>query len=96
VQIVYDGDGNKVRETANGHAISYLVDTLNPTGYAQVVEELQNGILIRTCTYGHDLLVQDQRDGAGSWSANWYAYDGHGSVRMLSDGSGYYIGSVPL
>jgi YD repeat-containing protein len=52
VQIVYDGDGNKVRETLNGQTISYLVDTLNLTGYAQVVEELENGIVVRTYTYG--------------------------------------------
>jgi RHS repeat-associated protein len=89
VQVVYDGDGNKVRETANGQTISYSVDTQNPTGYAQVVEELQNGTVIRTYTYGHDLLVQDQRDGSGNWAATWFGYDGHGSVRLLTNALGH-------
>lgn len=88
VQVIYDGDGNKVRETVNGQTISYLIDTQNLTGYAQVVEELQNGTVVRTYTYGHDLLVQDQRTGPGTWAATWYAYDGHGSVRALTDGAG--------
>ncbi len=36
VSIVYDGDGNRVSKTAAGVTTTYLVDTLNPTGYAQV------------------------------------------------------------
>jgi RHS repeat-associated protein len=87
VTLVYDGDGNKVREIVNGQTISYLIDTLNPTGYAQVVEELQNGTVVRTYTYGHDLLLQDQRDAGGTWNATWFGYDGHGSVRFLTDGA---------
>ena len=88
VQVVYDGDGNKVRETINGQTFSYLADERNPTGYAQVVEELQNGAVIRTYTYGHALLVQDQKDALGNWNATWYGYDGHGSVRLLTDALG--------
>jgi len=38
VTIIYDGDGNRVVKTANGVTTRYLVDDLNPTGYAQVVE----------------------------------------------------------
>lgn len=87
INIQYDGDGSKVSETVNGQTISYLIDTLNPTGYAQVVEELQNGTVIRTYTYGHDLLVQDQHEGT-SWTATWFGYDGHGSVRLLTDALG--------
>lgn len=40
VTIVYDGDGNRVSETVGGVTTKYLVDTVNPTGYAQVVDEL--------------------------------------------------------
>ena len=43
VTIVYDGDGNRVSETVAGVTTNYLVDTQNPTGYAQVVDELQSG-----------------------------------------------------
>ncbi|HVU47504.1 MAG TPA: hypothetical protein VHD85_15330, partial [Terracidiphilus sp.] len=39
--ILYDGDGNRVAKTVNGVTTRYLVDDLNPTGYPQVVEELQ-------------------------------------------------------
>jgi hypothetical protein len=35
VTVVYDGDGNRVSETAGGVTTHYLVDTQNPTGYAQ-------------------------------------------------------------
>jgi hypothetical protein len=36
VVIKNDGDGNRVLETIGGVTTRYLVDTLNPTGYAQV------------------------------------------------------------
>jgi len=52
VTIVYDGDGNRVSETAGGVTTKYLVDTLNPTGYAQVMDELVNGAVTRTYAYG--------------------------------------------
>lgn len=38
-----DGDGNRVSKTAAGVTTTYLVDTLNPTGYAQVVYESFSG-----------------------------------------------------
>jgi YD repeat-containing protein len=31
VQIVYDGDGNRVAKTVNGVTTYFLVDDLNPT-----------------------------------------------------------------
>ncbi|HKV24019.1 MAG TPA: hypothetical protein VJN93_05450 [Candidatus Acidoferrum sp.] len=43
VTIVYDGDGNRVSKTAAGVTTTYLVDTLNPTGYAQVIYESFSG-----------------------------------------------------
>jgi hypothetical protein len=51
VSVVYDGDGNRVSETAGGTTTKYLVDTLNPTGYSQVVDELVSGAVTRmTCS----------------------------------------------
>jgi hypothetical protein len=41
--IVYDGDSNRVGKTAAGVRTTYLVDALNPTGYAQVLAETMNG-----------------------------------------------------
>ena len=62
VRLVYDGDGNRVQEVVNGETKSYLIDDRNPTGYAQVVEEIVNGVVNHTYTYGHDLISQDQVD----------------------------------
>ena len=87
--MVYDGDGNRVQQTVNGQTTSYLVDDRNPTGYAQVVEEIVNGVVNHTYTYGHDLISQDQVDPAtNSGHATFYAYDGHGNVRFLTNESG--------
>ena len=40
VSLVYDGDGNRVAEAVGGVTTKYLVDTLNPTGLPQVMDEL--------------------------------------------------------
>ena len=60
VTIVYDGDGNRVSETVGGVTTNYLVDTQNPTGYAQVVDELQNGTVTRTYSYGLERISETQ------------------------------------
>jgi YD repeat-containing protein len=52
VTVAYDGDGNRVAETVGGVTTNYLVDTLNPTGYAQVVDALVSGTVTRTYAYG--------------------------------------------
>ena len=88
VQVLYNGDGHKVQESVTQYGITtvttYLVDELNPTGYAQVVEEKTNGVLTRVYTYGHDLLSQDALVG-NDWHLSYYGYDGHGSVRFLTN-----------
>jgi RHS repeat-associated protein len=63
------------------------VDTNNPTGYAQVVEEMVSGNVQRVYVYGHARLSQQQLI-AGNWQASFYGYDGHGSVRYLTDAAG--------
>jgi RHS repeat-associated protein len=83
VGYVYDGDGTRVAKTVGGITTNYLVDTNNPTGYAQVVDELQSGSVVKSFTYGHDLISQRI---VGS-SLSFYGYDGHGSVRLLTDAS---------
>ena len=80
----YDGDGNRVAKTVGGVTTNYLVDTNNPTGYAQVVDELQDGTVFRSFTYGHDRISERI---VGS-SLSFYQYDGHGSVRQLTGASG--------
>ena len=82
VTITYDGDGNRVAKTASGTTTSYLVDDRNLTGYAQVLEEVA-GAAQRVYTYGLNRISQSQASGT-----SFYGYDGHGSVRLLTDATG--------
>jgi len=88
VTITYDGDGNRVRETVGGTTILFLVDDRNPTGYAQVLEELSvsGGItnLSKLYTYGLSLICQRQNTGVTSF----YGCDGNGNVRFLTSATG--------
>ena len=97
VTIVYDGDGNRVSKTVAGVTTTYLVDTLNPTGYAQVVSETFSGSsapnreLSHIYVYGLELIGQTRNYVANSQSNTqqiYYDYDGHGSVRGLTDPNG--------
>jgi RHS repeat-associated protein len=67
----------------------YLVDDLNPTGYAQVLDELTGPIssaaVQRTYTYGLQRISQDQIAGN---VLSYYQYDGAGSVRQLTSSTG--------
>ena len=83
----YDGDGNRVSKTIGGVTTDYLVDSTNPTGYAQVMEELQNGTVTRSYVWGLQLVSQTQTVN-GAPATNYYGYDGHGSVRYLTDVTG--------
>jgi RHS repeat-associated protein len=77
---VYDGDGNRVRKIVGTTTNSYLVDTHNLTGYAQVLEESVNGALSKVYAYGLDLIAQ--RDVGGS--TYYFGQDGLGSTRLLT------------
>jgi RHS repeat-associated protein len=85
--IVYDGDGNRVSETVGTVTTNYLVDTVNPTGYAQVVDELQSGTVSRTYSYGLERISEAQSI-SGTATTSFYGYDGHGSVRQLTGSTG--------
>src|SRR2546423_582732 len=80
VSIDYDGDGNRVKKTAststNTVTTWFLVDMVNPTGYAQVLEEITTDTanpqlatpqVARVYSYGHDLISQDQVSG-NTWT----------------------------
>jgi len=87
VTLVYDGDGNRVSETVGGVTTNYLVDTVNLTGYAQVVDELQSGTVARTYSYGLERISESQSLNS-AWTLSFYGYDGHGSVRQLTNSTG--------
>ena len=79
-------------KTIGGVTTSYLVDTLNPTGYAQVLDEVQSGAVTRSYAWGLQLVSETQlvaaTPPASPWQTAWYGYDGHGSVRYLTDATG--------
>ncbi len=87
VTLVYDGDGNRVAKTVGSATTSYLVDDLNPTGYAQVVEEVVGGAVTREYTYGLQRISQNQTINS-TWTPSFYGYDGMGSVRSLTNSTG--------
>jgi RHS repeat-associated protein len=67
------------------------VDDLNPTGYAQVVEEVVNGAVTRQYTYGLQRISQNLSpavSGNSTWTPSFYVYDGGGSVRQLTKSNG--------
>jgi RHS repeat-associated protein len=87
VKLVYDGDGNRVKETVATTTTSYLVADQNLTGYAQVLDEVQGGTVSRTYSYGLELINETQSI-AGASTTSFYGFDGHGSVRFLTDPTG--------
>ncbi|MGA8367820.1 MAG: hypothetical protein WB716_10940, partial [Candidatus Acidiferrales bacterium] len=88
VTLVYDGDGERVEKIAAGVTTKYLVADLNPTGYAQVVVENLSGSgshdTSRSYFYGLERISQ-YRQFSGGTQTSYYVYDGHGSVRALTD-----------
>jgi len=87
VTLLYDGDGNCVAKTVGGVTTRYLVDTLSPTGYPQVVEETVNGVVQRQYTYGRQRISENQFV-SGAWTPSFYGVDGGGSVRQLTNSAG--------
>jgi RHS repeat-associated protein len=85
--MVYDGDGNRVAETVGGVTTNYLVDTVNPTSCAQVVDELQSGTVTRSYSYGLERISETQTLNS-VLTTSFYGYDGHGSVRFLTNSAG--------
>lgn len=67
-----------------------LKEPQNPTGYAQVVEELQknaqgNFPVVRSYTWGTQVISKLE---TASSTPSFYGFDGHGSVRYLTDNTG--------
>jgi len=87
VTLKYDGDGNRVFKTVAGVTTGYMVDDRNPTGYAQVLDEVQSGSISRAYVYGLEMIEQD-RISYPTQASSFYVYDGHGSVRALTNLSG--------
>jgi RHS repeat-associated protein len=87
IQLAYDALGNRVSKTVGGITTQYLVDDQNPTGLPQVVEEVVNGVVQKSYTYGYILLAQNQWIN-GTLTPRFYGYDGGLNVRFLTDAGG--------
>ena len=88
VNLFYDADGNRVKRTRSSVTTLYLVDTHNPSGYPQVLEEFTvgtNGVPNLSKAYTYGLALISQRNVSSSASTNFFVYDGHGSTRLLTD-----------
>ncbi len=103
--LYYDPDGNRIRKehfikdepgnddpepSERKRTVSYLVDDLNPTGYAQVIAEstLENSVTaVRNYVCGLDLI--SHRDGTSD--PVYYGYDALGSRRFLMDENGNVV-----
>ena len=97
VNLGYDADGVRVQKTVLDlsatlvSATGYLVDTNNLTGYAQVVEEYRNAGAVSTVTvytYGSNLISQSVSLNSQVSTVSYFATDGLGSVRQLTNASG--------
>lgn len=88
VTIVYDGDGNRVSKTLAGVTTKYLVDDLSLTGFPQVIAETSSDGSSRTFVYGLERISQRQVIPNSNSLTSFYTYDGHGSVRALTDPTG--------
>ena len=87
-----DNDGDLSDETPQ--RTDYHVDCRNPTGYAQVLEEMNGatGQVVKSYTFGLDCI--EEAVAAGVYR---HLTDGHGSTRALVDALGVVIqsGSTP-
>lgn len=87
ILMTYDGDGDRVSKTVGTVTTYYLLDSQNPSGYSQVLEEWTNTAMARVYNYGLDLINQRQP----GISTNYFLFDGHGSTRMLTDIGGTVV-----
>lgn len=91
VTIVYDGDGNRVQKSVAGVVTKYLVDDgINPTDYSQVVLEHSTATGETQYVYGLERISERYQGSprSSTFTAAFYGYDGHGSVRFLTDSNG--------
>jgi RHS repeat-associated protein len=83
VQIVYDGDGNRVGETVAGATTRYLVDEMTPTSYPQVTEETVGGTVAAQFAYGKARAWQNR-----GGTVRYFGYDAGWSTRLLVSPAG--------
>ncbi len=89
INIFYGADGNRVKKVTSTSTNLYLIATVNPTGYPQVVEELTvtgGGVTNMSRVYAYGLALISQRESSGT--VHYFGMDGLGSIRFLTDSTG--------
>ena len=80
----YDDAGTRVSQTVTADGVTtvtqYLYDPQNHTGFAQILEEIVDGVLTKAYTLGSDVISQ-----ATTIQVLHLIYDGHGSTRAITD-----------
>ncbi|MBA3867525.1 MAG: hypothetical protein H0X30_00070 [Anaerolineae bacterium] len=86
--MIYDGQGNRVKQTDGVNATAYLLD-MQP-GLAQTLAETLNGTAVTRFVHGpHG--IHAQKDATNNWE--WMLQDGLGSVRVVVDNNGNVLES---
>ena len=88
ITLAYDGDGNLISKvnSTTGKTETFLIDTANPTGYAQIVETQVNGSLANVFNYGPNGIIS--QGNVASVKTVYFGKDGSNSTRFLTDSSG--------
>jgi RHS repeat-associated protein len=84
-ELAYDAEGNRVNKNFGSSITYYLVDELNPTGYAQVLAEYTSLSSAPSVGYTYGLGLMSEKASGGNML--YYGYDGQGNVRMLVNGN---------
>jgi len=74
-----------------GVTTQYLWDENSITGYAQVVEEIESGTVIRRYAYGAAGIISQSVYNGAEWNTRYCGKDGTGSIRSLTDESGQVV-----
>lgn len=82
--ILYTADGDEANVTQNGVTTKFIVDEQSVTGYSEVLEEYQGGVLVNSYVYGNSLVPISQNTNAGGTglSSVLLLGDGHSGVRQ--------------
>jgi len=83
ISLTYDGDANLVQKTVNGVATTYLIDTNNISGYAQIIEAKTNGALTDVFNYGTSGIVSQGHVPTGT--TVYFGKDESNNTRYLTD-----------
>ncbi len=76
----YDDSGIRSEVTENGVVTKHLTDSMNPSGYAQVIEQTSGGVLLVSTVYGHEPIAQKDESGV-----SLYLAEAHSGTRLLID-----------